>query len=113
MSRWKNPQKIADKHYYCTNILTHQGPCCYELIVAGVRGGNAQIVYVGETGNEKRRISDHARRNSHLRKLIDDALSKGWNLYYRSQSFASKNQAINLQNRLLSKNYYLWNSIGN
>jgi hypothetical protein len=112
MGRWTKPRKIADKNFWYSEEFDYEGPACYELIIAGPRRGKAQIVYVGETGNEKTRISGYARHGSHLSEIIDLYLEKGWCLYYRSQALPSKESAINMQNRLLKTHSYPWNSNG-
>lgn len=112
MSRWTNPRKIADRDFWYSEEFDYDGPACYELIIAGRRQGNAQIVYVGETGNEENRISGYARHGSHLSEIIDWHLANGWCLYYRSQALPSKEIAIDMQNRLLKNHVYPWNKAG-
>ncbi len=112
MSRWTNLIKIADENFWYPQELYYNGPACYELVVAGARKGNANIVYVGETQNEKCRITTHARRTSHLSEIIDWHLAKGWHLYYRSQALPTKEMAFEMQNRLLKTHIYPWNRVG-
>lgn len=112
MGRWTELIKIADKNFWYPQNLDYEGPACYELVIAGVRKGNARIVYVGETNNEKCRIAVHARLKSHLSEIIEWHLKQGWHLYYRSQALPTKGRALQMQNRLLSKRYYPWNTVG-
>lgn len=112
MGRWSELRKIADENFWYPQSLNYEGPACYELVIAGTRKGNAKIVYVGETKNEKCRITSHARRSSHLSEIIEWHLAQGWHLYYRSQALPTKEMAFQMQNRLLSKRYYPWNTVG-
>jgi len=112
MSRWTELIKIADENFWYPQDLYYDGPACYQLVIAGTRKGNARIVYVGETQNERCRITAHARRSSHLSEIIDWHLAEGWHLYYRSQALLTKQMAFEMQNRLLSKHYFPWNKIG-
>lgn len=76
--RWTNWRKIADKDIWYGYNLDWNGPACYEeLAIAGSRGGNLKIIYVGETNNEKNRISTHARSGSHLAEIINTYLEAG------------------------------------
>ncbi len=112
MARWTDLKKIADKKNCFVDHLTYNGPACYELIIAGPRQGNSHIVYVGETMNEKRRISAYAKNGSHLKEVIDAHLKEGWCLYYRSQATLDKQRAFDMQNRFLRKYDYSWNIVG-
>jgi hypothetical protein len=110
---WTNWRLIADKASYYYDSLDHVGPACYELSIAGPRGGNRRIVYVGETLNEKSRIATYARNGSHIGDIINKHLKDGWTLWYRGWACESKAAAVAMQNRLLKKNKYDWNIQGN
>jgi excinuclease UvrABC nuclease subunit len=107
--RWTNWRKIADKDYWYTESLDWDGPACYELAIAGSRGGKQKTVYVGETKNEKRRISTYAKNGSHLSEFINAHLDNGWHLYYHAILTQTKESAVQLQNNLLATYNYEWN----
>lgn len=46
MGKWTNWRLIADKKYWYDDQLDWDGPACYELVIAGPRGGNRQTMYV-------------------------------------------------------------------
>ncbi len=110
---WTNWRKIADHDHWHPDAFDWDGPACYELSIAGPRGGNRRIVYVGETINEKRRMASYARHGSHLSEIIRQHLQDGWHLYYRAQFAATKQDAVKKQNSLLAKFDYDWNIILN
>jgi hypothetical protein len=110
MGRWTELRKISDKDYWYDDYLNYDGPACYELAIAGPRGGRPQIVYVGETGNERARLSCYARYGSHLTQIIDWHLKRGWSLYYRAHALGSKEAAKRMQDSRLSRFFYPWNS---
>ena len=112
MSRWTGLRKIADRHQWYGHQFDYDGPACYELAIAGPRGGSPKIVYVGETGNERARLSCYARHGSHLSVLIDRHLELGWSLYYRAQALNSKEAAKRMQDGRLASFFYAWNTIG-
>ena len=105
---WTYWRKISDKNYWYTEDFDNEGPACYELGV-GHSSTRVSIKYVGETGNEKQRISQYARHGSHLSKEIDDYLKRGFNLYYRAVGMSSKRAAVQMQDRMLYKYKYDWN----
>ena len=109
MSRWTEPRLIAFKNEWYSESFDYEGPACYELGTGGPRGGNIQWHYVGETSNEKQRISEYARSGSHLSDIINWHLRQGWHLYYRSQSLPTKKDAKEMQDRLLARFKYDWN----
>jgi hypothetical protein len=113
MSNWTRWRKIADRHNWFSDDLDWDGPACYELGIAGPRGGNLKIVYVGETSNEKRRVATYASSGSHLAEIIEKHLKDGWHLFYRAQIKASKKDAVRMQNGLLEKFDYDWNLLLN
>ena len=98
--RWTNWRKIADKDYWYTESLDWGGPACYELAIAGPRGGSRKTVYVGETNSEKRRMSTYAKNGSHLSELINAHLEAGWHLYYHAILTETKEKAVLLFDNL-------------
>jgi len=106
---WTKWRKIADSKYFYDEEFDYDGATCYEIAIAGSRGGNVRIVYVGETGNEKRRLKEYAKHGSHLSKKINQAVRKGWCIFYRAQAKNSKKEAITMQNNLLDNFEYEWN----
>lgn len=112
MGRWTGLRKISDRYYWYDENFDYTGPACYELAIAGPRGGSPQIVYVGETGNERARLSCYARHGSHLSDTIDWYLAQGWSLYYRAYALGSKEAAKRMQDGRLSRFFYPWNARG-
>ena len=110
---WSNWRCIAGNREWFPQRLDWSGPACYELALGGVRCGDLTVVYVGETVNERRRISAYASHGSHLFRQIERHLRKGWFLWYRAQAVESKRHAVNLQNRLLYRFDYPWNIVLN
>ena len=109
MTAWTQWRKIADRNYWFDDVLDWDGPACYELAVGGPRGGNLRIVYVGETKSESRRVIAYALHGSHLAKIIEWHLKRGWHLFYRAQTKNSKREAVRMQNNLLAEFDYDWN----
>jgi len=109
MSGWTRWRKIADRDQWFDDALNWEGPACYELAIAGPRGGDLTIVYVGETANERKRMSEYASHGSHLSDTIESHLKRGRHLYYRAQGKKSKQEAVAMQNRLLDGFDYDWN----
>lgn len=105
---WTKWRKLADRNYWYDEEFDYAGPACYELGLGGPNYNNIHPVYVGETGNEKARLSAYARHGSHLSEIIDDSL-KRYTLYYRAQAMDSKAAAKRMQNSLLNKYKYDWN----
>jgi hypothetical protein len=112
MSRWTSLRKIADQNAWYSDCFDHDGPACYELVLAGPRRGSPQIVYIGETGNERARLTCYARNGSHLSGLINWHLARGWVLYYRARAAISKEAAKRIQDTRLARYFYPWNRIG-
>jgi hypothetical protein len=110
---WTSWRLLADKRFWYEDCFDWDGPACYELGTGGPRGGRIQPHYVGETGNERRRIKAYASHGSHLADIIDDHLRRGWRLYYRAISCVSKPRAKELQDNLLARFEYDWNIILN
>lgn len=113
MSGWTGWRKLADKRHWYPDCFDWEGPACYELAIAGPRGGDLKPVYVGETVNEKARMCAYARNGSHLSAIIDQHLKQGWCLFYRSQTAESKKAAVIMQNDLLKQYDYDWNILLN
>jgi len=109
MGQWTRPRLIADRATWFDDFLDYDGPVCYELGTGGPRGGAIQWHYVGETNNERRRMSDYGRRGSHLSKVIDWHLRQGWHLYYRARVCGTKRLAKIMQDNLLNRFEYDWN----
>ncbi|MBI1803277.1 MAG: hypothetical protein HY033_04315 [Ignavibacteriae bacterium] len=109
MPRWTQWRKIADKRNWYDDDLDWDGPACYELGIGGPRSKNPRVVYVGETGNEQKRISAYARSGSHLSRIIDWHLKQGWRLYYRAQIKQSKRVAMTTEYNRLASFKYDWN----
>ena len=110
---WTKWRRIASGREWFNDTFDYDGPACYELSIAGPRGGDQNIVYVGETGNERQRIQTYAQNGSHLSEIIAQHLGDGWHLYYRGWSHRTKKAAKAMQERLLAKHDYDWNLIGN
>ncbi|HYA17992.1 MAG TPA: hypothetical protein VEF06_11025 [Bryobacteraceae bacterium] len=110
---WTDPRKLADKNEWFDANLDHEGPACYELGTGGPRGGGIQWHYVGETKNEKQRMTKYGRDGSHLSKIINRHLRDGWCIWYRATACATKEDAKRMQDNLLSRNKYDWNIILN
>jgi len=109
MSAWTEWRKMADRRYWYDDALDWDGAACYELSIAGPRGEGHQIVYVGETGNENRRVVAYASNGSHLAQIIDWHLKRGWHLFYRAQLKRSKREAVRMQCSLLARFDNDWN----
>ncbi len=110
MARWTGWRKIADRGGWYGESLDWDGPACYKLAIAGPRGGGLQIKYVGETGNERKRVVAYAQNGSHLSEIIYQALADGWCLYYRAHKAKSKTDAKRMQDNLLAHWAYDWNT---
>lgn len=106
---WTTWRKLAERSEWYDDQFDWNGPACYELSIAGSRGGNRRIVYVGETANERRRMVTYGRDGSHLASIIQTHLRNGWALWYRAQTMSSKEAAIAMQQRMLDRFQYDWN----
>lgn len=113
MGRWTYPRLIASDGIWFMDSFDYDGAACYELGLAGPRGGEMHWKYVGETNNERKRMSCYARHGSHLSNLIDEALAEGWHLYYKAHAFPNKELAKRMQDRFLLNYDYPWNKILN
>jgi|SRR3989344_1961100 len=110
---WTKWRKLAEGKEWHNDLFDWDGPACYELAIAGPRGGDREIMYVGETDNEKRRMSQYGSYGSHIRKEIDSHLKHSCVLWYRAQAFDTKKKAKVFQDSLLDKYDYPWNIINN
>jgi len=113
MAGWTDWRLIANAEEWFDDELDWDGPACYELAIAGPRGGDLRIVYVGETTNERKRVATYARSGSHLADIIAEHLDDGWSLYYRAQATPTKAAAKRMQDSLLSHHEYDWNVLLN
>lgn len=109
MPKWSNWIKLAGKGYWIDYKNVYNGPACYELGIGGPDYDNIIPVYVGETKNEKKRISKYVKGESHLSEIINDHLEMDFTLYYRAQAKSSKAEAKKMQDSLLNKFDYDWN----
>ncbi len=109
MAGWTDWRLIARNGEWFPEALDWDGPACYELAIAGPRGGDLRTVYVGETVNEKKRVAAYARSGSHLADIISSHLRGGWCLYYRAQAMSSKAAAARMEDSLLDRYDYDWN----
>jgi GIY-YIG domain-containing protein len=111
MSRFTGWRKIADSHNWYDEEFDYGGPACYEL---GTGHSRTQVTvrYVGETSNERSRISQYAQGGSHISREIDSYLRRGYNLYYRGMALSSKKAAKGMQDDLLDQYDYDWNTVG-
>lgn len=110
---WTRWRLLAAGREWFDGDLDHDGPACYELSIAGPRGGDRQIVYCGHTVNEKKRMSSYGRDGSHLAEIIRAHLKDGWSLYYRGQCCTSKEAAEAMERRMLGRFRYDWNIVLN
>jgi hypothetical protein len=106
---WTDWRLIAESHEWFASTFNHDGPACYELSIAGPRGGDRRTVYVGETKSESTRIAAYASHGSHLSAIIDAHLREGWTLWYRGVACNSKAAAKRMQDNLLTEYDYPWN----
>lgn len=104
MSRWTRWRLLTTRHLQRWNDSTfdHHGPACYELGV-GTRVTAVEIVYIGETSDEARRMKEYASGRAHLWMKISAHLWGSTKLYYRSQAKATKAEAKAMQDRLLAR----------
>ena len=113
MGRWIEPRLIAISDEWYPNALHYDGPSCYELGSLGYRERYIRWHYVGETGNERRRIKGYATHGSHKADRIDEILAEGRKLYFHSYKCPTKEQAVMMQNKLLAIHNYPWNRMLN
>ena len=64
---------IGKIRQWYSDLFDPVGPACYELSVAGPRGGQCTITYCGHTVNEKARLSNYGRDGSQLAEIIADS----------------------------------------
>jgi hypothetical protein len=103
VSRWTEWRKIAEGKHWFPEAIDYRGPACYELGIRepGSRSGILPI-YVGETDNERRRVTYHARLKGLTGQKLSDALRHGFTIYERAQKLPSKSLAKRMQDRLLA-----------
>ena len=111
--RWTSWRKLAEGNKWYDDTFDWEGPACYQLGLAGPRGGNMKIMYVGETKNESIRMSQYGAAGSHIKREISKSIKNGWTLWYRAQAFKTKKDAKAFQDRQLGQNDYPWNVIKN
>ena len=110
---WTKARLLAYKKDWFDASLDHDGPACYEIGTAGPRGGGIEWHYVGETKNEKKRMSQYGSDGSHLSDLINWHLKQGWHIYYHACAHPTKEAAKRMQDNLLKKYRYDWNQVSN
>ena len=84
-------------------------PGCYELALAGPRGGRREIVYVGRSVDLASRLQEHGHFGSHLADDLDAALRDRRWIWYRVWRHDSEQEAIAFEGRLLDRFDYPWN----
>lgn len=109
MTRWTRWIRLAYGDEWFPENIKYRGPATYELGVGGHRHGNIESVYVGETGNLRKRLSNYGEKGSHRWREIDDVLDRGYALYYRYQRRRSKQTAKSSEGYYLRKYDYNWN----
>ena len=91
----------------------------YEWQAKGTLAGQPNhVVYVGSTckckpGSLRSRILEYCTNGSHKDDLINDALSRGYELWVRVKSARDRETAEDLENELLDHYNYAWNVRGN
>ena len=90
---WSKLRLLAYKNEWFRDSLDHDGPACYEIGTGGPRGGNIQRHYVGETKNEKQRMTRYGSDGSHLSVLINRHLKDGWHIFYHAHAHATREEA--------------------
>ena len=102
-------RKLAAAGIWFEDAIRIDGPCVYELAIAGPRGGGLVIVYVGETGDACQRLSAYGNHGSHLRRAINRALRAGMILLVRARAMPSKQAAVAIEKEMLARHEYPWN----
>jgi hypothetical protein len=110
---WTRPRLLAYKNEWYDASLDHEGPACYEIGTGGPRGGNIVWHYVGETINEKKRMTRYGSDGSHLSGNINWHLKQGWHIFYHAHACPTKEAAKKMQDNLLARWEYDWNHVGN
>lgn len=111
MGRWTSWQKLAvGKESWSWDDLEGR-LACYELGLGGPRRcSSPRVVYVGETGNLRQRLSVHVSHAAdNLRHALDWHLRQGWGIYFRVCFVRSRSAGKRMQNSLLEKYDYDWN----
>ena len=108
---WRLLAKKGERY----DVWDYEGPACYELSIAGPKGGGRKIPYIGHTSNTKERLTSHARGDTDLAEIIDSHLNDGWLLDFRVWVFDTKEEAQETERRLFERNNdpdkYGWNAI--
>ena len=110
---WTAWRLLAQGGDWLDENFDYVGAACYELSIAGPRGGDRRIVYCGHTGNEQQRMTTYGRDGSHLARIIRSHLRDGWALHYRGWCCVSKEGADAMERRMLKKFDCPWNIILN
>ena len=110
---WTGWRLLAQGGDWFDEDFDYDGAACYQLSIAGPRGGDLRVVYCGHTGNEEKRMSRYGRDGSHLAQIIRRHLREGWHLYYRGWCCDSKEDADAMERRMLAKFKFPWNIILN
>jgi hypothetical protein len=108
---WSGWQVLATCTKEYTWDIPYDGPACYELAI-GTSPGNRRIVYIGETGSLRDRLSVYSKWGSHLYGYIDSYLAGPAKLYYRYYKTPTKGKAQTKEARLLLAypGVYRWNT---
>lgn len=110
---WTYWKRLATQTEYYSDDIDYSGPAVYELGVRRRYGKYKTPVYVGETGDLKRRMKDYAVTGSHLRSYANKYWRMGYTIYFRFQPTNSKSEAKKLQDELLKRyglERYPWNN---
>ncbi len=110
---WTSWRLLAERGDWFDEYFDYDGAACYQLSIAGPRGGDRRVVYCGHTGNEEQRMRRYGRDGSHWAQIIQSHLRRGWSLYYRAWCCHSKKAADAMERRLLAKYRFPWNVVLN
>ena len=108
----KIKDRLCEQH---DNVSTLCG--IYEWRITGNYAAAPRVVYVGSTcapdsgpcTRMKNRILDYCKHGNHKRDLINEALSKGYELWVRFMPTGSQKKAEEKEKDLLKKYDYAWN----
>ncbi|KAK1278834.1 hypothetical protein QJS04_geneDACA022824 [Acorus gramineus] len=138
---WKDYDLGKDgvERYRLHNLpLALSGPGTYELgidLTATNESGRVSrtinladviSVYIGHTGNLRKRLQEYGRRGSHLENgksdpyseerrqgLFQGVFSRGFPILFRYHMTHDKNKASDLESKILKRFDYAWNNAGN
>lgn len=91
----------------------------YEWQARKVGSETKIVVYIGSTFTAhpelslRDKIKEYCTHGSHKADLINDALTKGYELWFRVKSAPDRQTAEDLENELLDRYDYAWNVRGN